>query len=153
DGGGTLQLTNSVLRNSYSAGLRIVQDNPTLSSDTFKDNSGAAIRIDLSSQPTITNIPQPTGNNINGLLLDGGSLTRSLAWTNPTITYQFNDDITVPQRMTLTVGAGQVIKSNVRVLNVNGTLNAQGTQAHPVIFTSYRDDSAGGNTDNDSTGT
>ena len=47
---------------------------------------------------------------------------------------------------TLLVTPGVVVKAS---LTVFGTLKAEGTGAAPVIFTSYSDDSAGGDTDGD----
>ena len=63
--------------------------------------------------------------------------------------------ITVPVGVTLTVGAGQVVKSNdvnsviTGTIIVNGTIRAMGTAASPVVFTSLNDDTAGNDTDND----
>jgi hypothetical protein len=152
DNGGELTLTNSLVRNSYTAGLRIATSSPTVSGVTFKDSYGVAVSMDLASHPTVTNV-SATNNQVNGLVLDGGTLTGNAFWDNPAIVYQIAATITVPQGKTLTVAPGQVIKVPYGNNNlvVSGTLKAAGTAAAPVIFTSYRDDSAGGDTNNDGT--
>ncbi len=153
-------LSNSTFRNCYNGGVRVINSSPILSNDTWLDNVdrfGAlafAVSMDLASHPVITN-PTATGNDVNGVLLDSGDLPASNAWDNPGIVYRLSGDLTVPSAMTLTIGAGQVIKSYRASLLVNGTLRATGTAERPIIFTSYGDDSAGGDTNNDgeSTGT
>src|SRR5207249_4523189 len=131
-GQGNLKLINSTVRDSYTNGLRIEHDDATVSNATFLNNNGAAVSMDLSSNPTITLNQAPTGDGVNGLLLDGGPLTKSLTWNNPGVVYQLSNDVTVPAAYTLTVGADQVIKSHGPALIVNGTLTANGTAGHPV---------------------
>ena len=150
DHGAPLTLTSSAISNSGSPGLRLEQTTATLSADTFSSNNGAAISMDLDSNPTITgeSASDFTGNIVNGLALDGGNLAENLTWNNPSIVYVVQHAITVPAGMTLTVGAGQIVKVLGISLTVDGTLSAQGTAASPVIFTSLNDNVTGGQTSN-----
>lgn len=147
-----LSLTNSLVTDSRYNGLRILGSNPTLTGDTFV-NSGAyigaiagGIRMDLDSNPAISGVTM-SHNSINGLMVDGGTLTDSRTWNDPDIVYWLTNNVTVPADMTLTVAPGQIIKMTSGIgLFVDGTLLADGTAAQPILFTSYRDDSAGGDT-------
>ena len=80
-----------------------------------------------------------------------GSLTGNTTWSDSHL-YVVDSAVTVPDGITLTVEAGTIVKavlSSSNGLNVSGILLAQGTAADPVIFTSYRDDSYGGDTNGD----
>ncbi len=147
--GGQLTLTNSVVTESDYAGLRIASGNPTLSDNTFSNNTYRAISIDLASNPVI-GATSFSNNGINGVLVDGGTLTGNAFWNDPTVVYVTDGDITIPAGNTLTVAPGQVVKFGYYSydLFVNGTLNADGTSALPIIFTEYKDDTAGGDTNN-----
>jgi hypothetical protein len=152
DQGGALTLSNSTVSKSGSGGLRLERSTAKLSADTFTNNNGSAISMDLDSNPTITGETPSliTGNNINGLAVDTGTLAESLTWNNSDIVYVLQSFVvTVPAGMTLTIDAGQVVKMSRASLTVDGTLNAQGTVAAPVIFTSLTDDGPGGDTGND----
>lgn len=145
--GGQLTLANSVLASANGPGLRLQQCNPVLTDNTFASNSGAAASMDLASNPDIHGVTV-NGNGTNGLVLDPGTLAGGLTWDDPDIVYVFFSTLTVPAGATLTIAAGQVVKVGYGAveLRVDGTLIAAGTGAAPVEFTSYRDDTVGGNT-------
>lgn len=149
-GGGALSLSNSILSSSSSAGIRISGSSPALTNTTFVSNAIAA-SMDLASSPAISGVTM-TANAVNALRIDGGSLSADATWNDPDITYLLHNSVTVPEGRTLTIAAGQKIKfrefSGIS-LTVNGTLKAQGTALAPVIFTSTRDDAAGGDAYND----
>ena len=149
DKGGPLTLTNSVVRNSYTTGLRIEGAAPTLTNNTWTNSFGPAVSMDLAASPAISGVTF-TNNGINGVSVDGGSLPADNAWDDPDIVYWVSSNITVPAGKTLTVSPGQIVKVPFgdRNIIVNGTLRATGTAANPVVFTSGSDDSAGGDTNN-----
>lgn len=79
-----------------------------------------------------------------------GSLSANETWDTGT-TYVIDDEVIVPNNVVLTVSPGAVVKivkqgSGIRVLP-GGILIAQGTDADPIVITSYRDDTVGGNSD------
>jgi hypothetical protein len=86
-----------------------------------------------------------------------GAITFSsnTTWTAAGSPYVLDGDVTVAAGVTLTISPGVVVKLNgeSRTLRVNGTLSAIGTQSSPITFTSYKDDSAGGDTNEDGSAT
>jgi len=148
--GGGLTLTNSTIQYSSSYGVRIEGSDPVMTDNNYHDNNWAAASMDLSSNPAISGVTV-SNNGINGLQVDKGSLTKDGFWDDPDIVYWTAEDITVPVGMTLTVGPGQVVKFGAYWydLFVNGTLDARGVFAAPIVFTEARDDTAGGDTNND----
>jgi len=83
-----------------------------------------------------------------------GSITTDTTWTAANSPYVATQ-ITVNSGVTLTIEPGVVVKfqSTGSYLKVNGTLRAEGTEASPVVFTSFKDDSYGGDTNNDGSAT
>src|SRR5262249_52326577 len=144
-----LTLSNSVVRDSYTVGLRIEQSTPTVTGTIFQHNSISAVSMDLASNPSIHGVTL-SDNGVNGLRVDAGLLAGNGTWDHPDIVYVMTGDVTIPAGRTLTIAPGQIVKFFVgsNHLLVNGTLSAQGTTLLPIIFTSYRDDAAGGDTNN-----
>ena len=73
-------------------------------------------------------------------------------WLKPCVVYEVSGDVTIANSSTLTIPAGTVLKfANGCSLSVlsGATLNAQGTRAEPVVFTSIKDDKFGGDTNRD----
>jgi hypothetical protein len=68
------------------------------------------------------------------------------------VAYLIDGDRTVPQGRVLTIDPGVVIKLyQYGKLTVNGAIKAIGTKDNKIIFTSYNDDSASGDTNNNGT--
>ena len=150
--GGSLSISDGTVLASSSAGMRIEASNPTISNVQFTNNNRAALSMDLLSNPMIKGNSGPlavTGNGINGLLLDGGTVSANAFWDDPDVVYVTTEDITIAPNVKLTVGQGQVVKFShfTYDLFVNGTLDARGTVAAPIVFTELRDDT-GGDTNN-----
>jgi hypothetical protein len=86
-----------------------------------------------------------------------GTTTYSVdtSWTAAGSPYVLNGNVTVAAGATLTVEPGVVVKFNgtTRSLIVNGALSAVGTPSNRIVFTSYQDDSAGGDTNGDGSAT
>ncbi|MBI2415462.1 MAG: right-handed parallel beta-helix repeat-containing protein [Candidatus Kerfeldbacteria bacterium] len=71
-------------------------------------------------------------------------------WTVARSPYVVSGSVTVASGYTLTIEPGTVIKfGSSSALTVSGTLDAQGTSSDQIVFTSYKDDTYGGDTNGD----
>ena len=80
-----------------------------------------------------------------------GTLVASQAWLAVNL-HRVTADVTVPDGVTLTINPGAVLKFEAGqslLVNAGGRLSALGSLAEPIVFTSIRDDSAGGDTNGD----
>ena len=80
-----------------------------------------------------------------------GTVKSGTVWKSGRI-YRVAGNITVASGATLTIQPGAIVKFDSGVsltVNSGGTLNAIGTRAQPIVFTSIKDDEYGGDTNED----
>jgi|GEM_PF-762255 len=77
-----------------------------------------------------------------------GAISQNTTWTQAQGPYVVNSTVSVDTGVTLTIEPGVVVKfaSNLAQLYINGSLTVNGTAANKVYFTSYEDDTVGGDT-------
>jgi hypothetical protein len=98
--------------------------------------------------------PQP--NMYNGVVVNAGTISANVSWSLTKVPLVFaTDGPSISTTGSLTLGAGAILKFNGGSMSVggNGVINALGTSAAPVIFTSIKDDAHGGDTNGDGTTT
>jgi RHS repeat-associated protein len=80
-----------------------------------------------------------------------GTLTGDTTWGPEDGPIPIDGAVTVPSGLRLTIGAGTIVKSvsTSSRIEVAGSLDVLGTREEPVILTSWRDDTAGGDTNGD----
>ncbi|MEM7127101.1 MAG: right-handed parallel beta-helix repeat-containing protein [Chloroflexota bacterium] len=134
-----------------TAGILSVGSLPQLRSNTV---SGFQVAIDVEGFPQSSPIYSSnvfTGNQYSGIALRG-KLTSGL-WNAPSEYPHFigDNDLLLSTGISLTIPAGQIIKSAAGALVLEGgsSLNALGTVENPIILTSIKDDAHGGDTNND----
>jgi len=164
-----------------AAAIYLMNASPTFTNVDILDAEGAGIKFPLSAAVftncTITrsggwaaiqegdslkSIPSFSGvtalaNAVNGIGVFG-VLGNNVTFTDNPLAYVIDGWLTVPAGKKLTVDPGAVVKSiavgnsyKSGLMIQGGSLDASGTEAKPIIFTSIADDSAKGNTDNNDT--
>jgi hypothetical protein len=113
------------------------------------DNTHSAALTLVNAQPTLSDLTF-AANHISAVGIAGGTKTADERWDNPGVVYVMLADVVVDPGAKLTIAPGMIIKSTGRTsLFIKGALDARGTPAAPIIFTSLNDDAAGGDSDSD----
>ncbi len=153
-----IALTNTTISFSAQEGIRFDNVLPVVfTGNTFLNNTGLPVWASLSGNSHSLAI---SGNTASGHAANGfavaGSIGGDVTWDGddgfPFVVW---DDLVVSQGAKLTLTPGTVVKFRdyYDTLWVDGMLMAGGEASQPIIFTSIRDDAAGGDTNGDGSAT
>ncbi len=133
----------------YHGGINLLSAPPTIQNTALMSNQNYAIRANVASFPTLTNNIY-TNNGVNGLAIEGGTISSNATWNMTDTAYYLIDNVSVGAGVTFTINPGVVVKfQDGRSLLVQGSFRALGTAGDPIYFTSKRDDTVKGDTSND----
>jgi hypothetical protein len=153
DGGETLDGTGYGVEESDSSGTLAI------TSSSFSNNEEGAGYIDLSGGINFTHSGNSASGTNAGFLIEGTTATSTI-WYKDNIPYIVTD-VTVALGTTLTINHGTVVKLGnypagytlYGSIDVQGSLNVQGTSTDKVYFTSLYDNSIDSGTSGSTTST
>jgi len=161
-GYGALELTTSnaalaqvKVKSCSSSGIELNNSPayPAITGCTVQNCGGYAIRgVRLDAVPGFTS-NTATGNGFNTMLVEQSSIAFNVSIAPVNClgrTIVCTNHVIVPAGMQLSFAADTVVKLvNGAYVQVAGTLTAQGASGSLVVFTDFRDDSAGGDANGD----
>jgi hypothetical protein len=149
-----VSLRHSVIEQQSGDGLRLAGGYSKLDSqhNQFRQST-RGVRVGVGA--TWKDATSDFSSNSVDVSVEGGTFNSEVTWAlKPDYALRVEGSVTVAAGGRLTVDPGTMVKVAQHAgIWVQGHLQANGTSAQPVVFTDWRDDTAGGDTNRDGTET
>jgi len=139
--------------NDYGIYSTIAGSNITITNTTISNSADGVAVLSVANTLAFTNAA--VANTKPVINLTGATVSTNATWPKiGSAAYVLDNDVGVPTGITLTIAPGVVVKGEYGQypdsrLEISGRLLAQGTANEPILFTSLRDDTVGGDSNND----
>jgi hypothetical protein len=149
-GSGSFTLTNSIIHNVTGDALKLLAGylSLELSNNSFISNgTGVRLAVNVSFDDQLARFEE----NGTDIFVDGGMITSDVVFgLSSDYSFYVSGELTISKDAILEIKSGTVLKfAAYRGLRVSGSLKAAGTEYAPIVFTDWRDDSSGGDSNRD----